>query len=466
MFYKITLALQFNILYMISLKRHFLLLMFLGLLFSCSKTKEQFDLTSPVVRMDFSDELLLEGSVEAVNSTFVTCPDVYNSTIVYIVEDGTWVNEGDTVCILDNHQLVNQMETLQRLYDLFMAEFSKGRANLEMNYALLQAQVRNNETQKAINNLDSLQLKYYTPSQKKIAEIRLEISEIESNKLNKKLEALEVINRNELRKIELQITQADQVMNGIRESLKKLILLAPKSGMALRGDSDNSNGKLQEGESVYPQNPLVVIPDPDHVRVKIQAGETAYKRLAVGQRVQFSFDGMPGNYAYGTITMKSPQGYTLNRNSRVKFFDVLASVDSSHSLPSAGLSANCRVYLNHLKDTLVVPSISVFQEDSIQVVYVKKASGYVRQEVGIALQSSKEAVIACGLRGGENIALLQPPASKIKAEVLLDCEERKRYKPRKNDSIPELIQELPNETKEQIPRGIESTDIPEEFLPL
>jgi len=458
--------LQAYILSMTSTRRYLLLFLFLNLLFSCTKSSDQYDLTYPVVRMDFSDEIVLDGSVEAIQSTIISSPDVNNSTIIYMIEDGTMVEAGDTVCILENQQLTDQLETVERLYEVYKAELNKGLADLELQYALLEAQVRNNETQMAISNLDSLQLKYYTPSQRRIAEIRLEMANIESRKLKKKLEALEKINNSELRKMELYIQQADILLQSIKDQLKQLVLITPKSGLALRGESDTGEGKIQEGEEAYPRKPLIIIPDPSQVRIKIQATETAYKRLSVGQKVEYSFDAMPGNYAQGSIAMKSPRGYTLSRNSRVKFFDVLATVDSSLQIPSAGLSANCRVFLNYLPDTVAVPIISVFQEDSINVVYVKKASGFVRQEVGIALQSSKEAVIACGLQGGEDIAMLQPPKSKIKAEVFLDCEQRNRYKPRKNDSIPDEFMEMPRDIMPQgRPDQREEEGMPQEGMP-
>lgn len=456
---------QAYILLMTLTRTYLLLLLFLSLLFSCTKSKDQYDLTYPVVRMDFSDEIVLEGSVEAIQSTIISSPDVHNSIIIYIIEDGTMVEAGDTVCILENQQLTDQLETVERLYEVYKAELNKGLADLELQYALLEAQVRNNETQMAISNLDSLQLKYYTPSQRRIAEIRLEMANIESRKLKKKLEALEKINRSELRKMELYIMQADMLLQSIKDQLKQLVLITPKAGMALRGESETGEGKIQEGEEAYPRKPLIIIPDPGQVRIKIQASETAYKRLALGQEVEYTFDAMPENYAYGSIVMKSPRGYTLNRNSRAKFFDVLASLDSSLQIPSAGLSANCRVFLNYLPDTVAVPIISVFQEDSMSVVYVKKGSGFVRQEVGVALQSSKEAVIACGLQGGEDIAMLQPPKSKIKAEILLDCEQRNRYKPKNNDSIPEEFMDMPQEVMPQNSSNqMEEEGTPEEFF--
>ncbi len=450
---------------MTSTQRNLLFFLLLSLLISCTKTTEQYDLIYSVVRMDFSDELVLEGSVEATNSTLINCPDVYNSIVVYLVEDGSWVEAGDTLCILENQPLINQLETVKRLCELYQAEYNKGVADLELNYALLQAQVRNNETQMAISSLDSLQLQYYTESQRKIAEIRLEQARIESRKLKKKLNALETINRSELRRMELYIMQSEMLLQSTRESLDKLILLAPKAGMALRGNSDISDGKLQEGEEVYPQTPLVIIPDSGQLRIKIQATETAYKRLAIGQKVQYTFDAMPGNFAKGSVVMKSPRGYTLKRNSRVKFFDVLASLDSILQTPAAGLSANCRVFLNYLPDTVAVPIVSVFQEDSVSVVYIKKGSGFIRQEVSIALQSSKEAVIACGLQGGEEIAMLQPPKSKIKAEVFLEYEQRNRYKPAKNDSLPADFLEMQQDiTPQAAPEQMEEERMSQEYF--
>lgn len=453
--------------FMSSTLRFFFYLIFVCFLYSCSEKQKHSDSTYSVFRMDFSDELILDGTVEAINSSYISCPDIYNSIIVYLVEDGSMVEAGDTVCILENQQLIDRLETVQRLYELYQAEYNKGVADLEMNYAMLQAQVRNNETQMAISSLDSLQLQYYTTSQRKIAEIRLEMSRIESRKLKKKLEALETINRSELRTLKLYTMQAERLLQSTKDALKQLILISPKSGMALRAESEITDGKIQEGEEAYPKKPLIIIPESELVQVRIQASETAYKRISLGQKVEYSFDGMPGNYAYGSIAMKSPRGYPMSRKSKVKIFDIVASVDSSRQIPGAGLSANCRVYLNYLSDTIAVPFIAVFQEDSINVVYVKKGSSFVRQEVGIALQSSKEAVIACGLEGGEEIAMLKPQKSQIKGEVLLDCEQRTRYTPRNNDSIPEEFLALPEEVQAEFPSSgsMENEVVPEDYEP-
>ncbi|MDD4361371.1 MAG: hypothetical protein PHF48_02890, partial [Bacteroidales bacterium] len=83
-------------------------------------------MTYPVVRMDFSDEIVLEGSVEAIQSTIISSPDVHNSIIIYMIEDGTMVEAGDTVCILENQQLTDQLETVERLYEVYKAELNKG----------------------------------------------------------------------------------------------------------------------------------------------------------------------------------------------------------------------------------------------------------------------------------------------------------------------------------------------------
>ena len=64
--------------------------------------------------------------------------------------------------------------------------------------------------------------------------------------------------------------------------------------------------------------------------------------------------------------------------------------------------------MEHIEDKIVVPTISVFDKDSLKVVYVKKGRKYEPREVKLGIGSPKMTIIDNGLEPGEQIALIRP----------------------------------------------------------
>ena len=144
------------------------------------------------------------------------------------------------------------------------------------------------------------------------------------------------------------------------------------------------------------------------MKVLIYAQETEYKRLHEGDSITYTFDAMPGNRAWGRITKLSPVGQTRTQGSAVKTFEIEASVDSMLTPVDPGMSALCRVYLRHIPDTIVVPSISIFDKDSLKVVYVEHKGHFEERQVTLGESSPRSTIITDGLAIGERIALIKP----------------------------------------------------------
>jgi HlyD family secretion protein len=283
-----------------------------------------------------------------------------------------------------------------------------------MNYALLEAQLNNINAQTSIANLDTFQLNYISPVQRQIKELELQIAAIEKGKFERRLEFLKRINESELKKIQLQIKREENQADRIKELLDAMVLLAPLDGMALRATSRiNRDNKIQVGDQVWDNVPLLSIPDMSLMKVVIQAPETDYRRISLNDSVIFTFDAMPGNKAWGKILKIAPMGRSLSRNASIKVFDVTASVDSFLSIPEPGLSAQCNIVMKQLADTIVVPQLAIFDEDSIRVVYVVEGNNYLRHEVVTGIASPREAVIAAGLKGNELLSFVKPPSHKV-----------------------------------------------------
>ncbi|MDL2282105.1 HlyD family efflux transporter periplasmic adaptor subunit [Parabacteroides sp. OttesenSCG-928-G06] len=399
-----------------------LYLSFLFFLSACALKGEK-EIPSYIASItDFKNILLIDGYVEPVRSTTLNCPMYIEGVVAYLVEDGTMVEEGDVVCIVEVQEL--QIQYDQMLLDLenSKAGLNKTKADLNMQYALLEAQVRNNDADTRIAELDSLQLIYSTPNQKRIKELELEKALIQKAKFEKKLQALEIIQQSEVRKLELQIKNYSNRIQSIKGQLDALTLKAPRKGLAMRPIYPLTGAKLTEGDPVWSNMPLVTIPEFAEMKVKIMAPEKDVKLISMGDSIHFTFDAQPGNEAWGKITKKAPVGQPYKRGSKVKFYELEASIDSASVMPEPGFTANCHILLKEIQDVLVVPQIAVFDQDSIKVVYVEKKRGYEMRQVKTGLSSQKETIITDGLEQDEKVVLSRPDPSRIKVRTFLPAD--------------------------------------------
>ncbi|MFA9388664.1 MAG: efflux RND transporter periplasmic adaptor subunit [Prolixibacteraceae bacterium] len=394
----------------------------------------------------YIDELTVDGTVEAVNSTSVNSPARLEGTVVFLVENGIQVKKGDTVCIMENREYDNIYENILTNIEKTQTSYNKSKADLDMNYALLKAQLSNIEAQTSITNLDSVQLNYITPVQRQVKELELQIAGIEKRKFERKLEFLKRINESELKKLQLQIKRDKNQAKFIMDILSEMVMIAPQKGMALRATSQlNDDNKVQEGDQVWPGVPIVTIPDLSQMKVTILASETDYKRIGVNDSVWYTFDAMPGNRAWGKIQQISPMGRPIQRRSKIKVFEITASIDSFIVIPDPGLSANCRIILQEIPDTVVVPQLAIFEEDSIKVVYVREGRHFSRQEIVVGASSLKEAVVIAGLKGTETLTYVKPSESKINHEYFISDTIKTKLNLLKSDTIPVVEPSVPND---------------------
>lgn len=382
----------------------------IGIVFvSCSSEQEGKHTLYTVQRGAFDDVLQVEGFTESMGSISLTCPPDVDGTIEYLIESGTMVKKGDTLCIIEDVSIEERYDDWQLSLENSYADLEATKANARMELALLEAQVKTNDAETLIAGLDSIQLLYLSPTERRIKELQLEQAAIRRARLTKQLDAQKVILQADIKKIESQISQRERRLESQRKLLESLIIRAPKDGLAIRARRWSwSSETWNIGDNVWNGRAVVTMPAIDSVKVLIYAQETEYKRIEVGDSVEYTFDAMPNNRAWGRITRLSPMGLKRTEGSEVKTFEVEASVDSLLHPLDPGLSVNCRIFLQHVPDTLVIPTVCVYQRDSMNVVYVRKGKKYEEREVQLSITTPRSSVVAGGVGEGEQITLIKP----------------------------------------------------------
>lgn len=383
--------------------------------FSCNGERHpETVFTSKVERKEFVDKITVTGNLESINTFSIVAPIVQsNLKILWLVEEGTHVNKGDTVCKLEALNLEQDYSTAVGRYEMAVAEYNKSRADLDLQYLMLESQVNSIDISTNITRLDSLQLQFTTPLEKRKIELELEKAEIERKKLLNKLKFLENINASEMKKMELKISQEQNRINIAEDQLNKLVLTSDVEGMVIYAKSWSTGEKISEGEEAWMGMPLLEIPRMDQVQAKLFVNETSFKKIESGQEADIRVDARPDLYLSGTIMRKSPMGKPIRRGSQVKVYEVIASLDSAAISVRPGLTITCDIFLNRVPDTLVIPTISIFEEDSLKLVYVEKGRKFAPRKVETAVGNNEFTVIKSGLHDTEIIAVTRPPESLI-----------------------------------------------------
>ena len=386
---------------------------------SCSQgTKYDRIITSRIEKKDFLDVVTVSGTLEAITTHSFACPGIWSdATIQYLITEGTNVSSGDTLCILECREIKNQYIQAINELEKAQSDYNKSTAELELQYLLLEAQVHNIEASTAIKRLDSIQMKFTSSSSREIIRLELQKADLEKNMTLRKLGFLKQINVAELQKMQLKINQQENLVDQAKAKLDKLTITSNIDGIVIYCKSWTSGTKLREGDITWGNLPIIEIPDLSAMQVKLGVNEADYKRLANDQSLEIAVDAFPEIELTGKIKFKAPVGKSVKENSEVKVFEVIVTLDSSSLNLQPGLGLTCEILVKCVPDTIVVPVVSLFDEDSLKVVYITDKQMFNRRVVAVADYNNKEAIIKEGLRGNETLALMKPPESLINHTV-------------------------------------------------
>ena len=146
----------------------------IGIAFISCSSKNGEELTCYTVeRGAFVDVLRVEGFTESLGSVTLTCPPDVDGSIEYLIESGTMVKKGDTLCIIEDLSIEERYDNLLIDLENSYADLEATKANAQLELAMLEAQVRTNEAETQIAGLDSVQLLYLSPTERRIKELQM-----------------------------------------------------------------------------------------------------------------------------------------------------------------------------------------------------------------------------------------------------------------------------------------------------
>lgn len=393
-----------------------IIIIFIYLFFShCSSINKENVITYTVKNTSYTEKINASGYIESTKMVSVACPRINDvAIIIYLIPEGSKVKIGDTVCILESDQMEQEYdEALQKL-EVAQTDYDRTLASQEMQDLLMNSEARIIESSLKMSMLDSNELIFTTPARQKIIHLELKKSEIEKQRIINKQQYSRKMNASELKKKKMKIIQAENHVARMKGMLDKLVLKSPINGKVIYSDNWWTRQKNKIGDNAASKMPLVKIPDMNNLQVKLELSENLYKRAAIDQDVKIRPDALPGIILNGKVKKKVPLGKKINRESDIKKYEVLTSIENSDTTIVPGLSVHCDIIIDVEKDTIVIPIIAIDNHNDKNMVYVLDKKKYIQKEIEISKKSENKVIVSRGLKIGDVVALNKPSDHLIK----------------------------------------------------
>ena len=165
----------------------------------------------------------------------------------------------------------------------------------------------------------------------------------------------------DLRILEIRRDKASNAMKMAETNASRMEVRSPIAGLAVIRSMWKSNGQAEilEGEEVRAGMPVVDIVNPAKMRVRVRVNQADITDLRVGQRMRVGLDAYPDLSFGGQITQISPLAVTSTLSPKLRYFIMLAEIDTAHAKLMPDLTASLDVELARLPAALVVPRDAV-----------------------------------------------------------------------------------------------------------
>ncbi|MFW5755092.1 MAG: efflux RND transporter periplasmic adaptor subunit [Tangfeifania sp.] len=412
---------------------------------------ESLKITAEVERGPFEVLVLSSGQLEAQNSENISVPSnlrdrdirIYEIKITDLVEEGTVVDSGDYVATLDQKAVEEVLNTAREELEQAENDFQDAKMDSNLTLSNYRDLIINAREEVESQQIVLEESKYESPSVIRKAEMDLDRAK---RKLKQEIQGYELKERQAISKVErakIEVRQKRNRVGKLEVVYNSLEISAPKSGMVIYG-KDRMREKIKVGSTVSPYMPTIAtLPDLSSMLSITYVNEIDISRVKKGQKVKIGVDAIPEKSLKGEVVSVANIGQPMPK-SDAKVFEVKIRVFGDVSGLKPSMTTSNIIETSTIQDTIFIPSEAVFENDSLQYVYLDEGD-IIKQVVDVGDQNENYVLIRKGLNEGNTILLNKPENAEalafegmdiyeeIKARRIREAEEeRKRIEEEKN----------------------------------
>jgi RND family efflux transporter MFP subunit len=412
--------------------------------------KESGPLVHEVERAEFIHDITERGEIQSASNVEIRCEvqarGTSGTTILEVIPEGTYVQEGDVLVRLDDSALKTE-ETQQQIscnaseasmiqartayetakiskQEYIEGKYVQDKQAIESEILIAQEDARRAE--QFIGYSKMLFSKgYVTQLQleadqfawdkallaKKTAETKMHVLEdFTKQKMLTQLDSDVKTTEAKLKSEDHSHKLDEEKLALIRAQIEKCVIKAPTSGQVVYANEVNRGGNneilIQEGTVVRERQVIIRLPDPKRMQVKAKINEAKIALVATGMSASIRLDAFPDRELVGKVEKvneyPAPTGWF---SSNVKEYETLVRIENSVEGMRPGLTAEVKIRVAHLKEVLQVPVQAVLEHGDRHYCLFAKGDRWEAREVEIGATNDKQVVIRSGLANGDRVVL-------------------------------------------------------------
>ncbi len=181
----------------------------------------------------------------------------------------------------------------------------------------------------------------------------------------------------------------------LESRVARLLVTAPAAGIVYELPR-------RSGERVEAGQVIAAVADPSRRRVRARVDEPDLPKIAPGQPLTATFDGLPGREWRGRVDTVSA---TLRDEAGRRVGDVTGEIADPDALLPGNASVNVSIVTAFHEGALVVPRAALGRDGERRFVFLLADSRARRRDVSVGLLGATEAEITSGLSAGDRVLL-------------------------------------------------------------
>ena len=378
----------------------------------------------PATRGNLAFTVTERGQIEAADAVDVICRvkaraqgSILATTVVSVIDDGTFVKQGDTLVTLDDSALKDQLVTQTISIELAAAAKVAAEENLTLVRKLNQLDVRTaeialKEVALALKKVDGKNAdeKELLTLKVELAKLALEVTQLQA-KSKEATAAAQAIAKAAV------VRQEEGRKKELLAEMRACVLKAPCAGLAVyyipeqaRWGVGSRQSIVARGEPVGEGQKLLQICGLKRYVVNTKVHEALVSRVRVGQTAVVRVDAFSDRPLRGHVSsvahVASAESFL---SADVKVFSVQIALDQTIPGLRPGANGEVRITIEEHKNVLSVPRQSVLRSGRAMLCYVKVDNSVEERAVTIGLHNDFLTAIKEGLKEGE-LVLRDPRA--------------------------------------------------------
>ncbi len=387
----------------------------------------------PVMKGRFEVLVTVTGELQAEHSEQITGPAelrsrnlrIGNIRIQDLIPEGTVVDSGDYVALLDRSESDNALKDMEDALERAEAQFTRTQLDTTITLSNLRDELINLRYTVEERRLTLEQSKFEPPATIRQAEINLDRAEraLEQAQQNYQLRIQQ--SREDMNEAAINLAQQRRRHQEMLDVLDKFEIRAPKSGMVIYHREWNGQRRTV-GSNISPWDLTVAtLPDLSSMLTRTYVNEIDVSKVRAGQRVRIGVDAFPEREYTGQITQVANVGEQLP-NTDARVFEVLIRINEYDPILRPAMTTSNVIVTQTHDDVYYVPLEAINLTDSIPFVYKKDGT---RQIVVLGSANDNHVIVEHGLEENDRVFLTvpeNPDRYRMVGEELIAVIEEKR----------------------------------------